>query len=92
MAGRVLTYAYGLVVTLIEVSALTACPVCDTETGQQVRAGIFGGNFASDLFATALPFVILLVLVALLHFGPPRPRKSPGAGGQDPPGQNPRLR
>jgi hypothetical protein len=48
-----------------------ACPVCDASTGQQVRAGIFDGNFASTLVAVLVPFPIVLTCVAMIHFGWP---------------------
>ena len=52
-----------------------ACPVCDSETGDAVRAGIFDGNFWSTLISLALPFPILLGIVAAVHFGSPRPQR-----------------
>jgi len=45
-----------------------ACPICDTETGEQVRAGIFGGDFWSTLLVVASPFPVLLVAIAAYHF------------------------
>jgi hypothetical protein len=52
-----------------------ACPVCDTGTGRQVRAGIFDDNFGRTLLAVAVPFPILLAVVAAIHFGwPATPR------------------
>lgn len=47
------------------------CPVCDTAAGEQVRAGILDESFSFNLFATLLPFPILVVVVALIHFRPP---------------------
>ena len=52
-------------------SAALACPVCDTDTGQQVRAGIFDEDFARNLLLTLLPFPVLLTIVAAIHFGLP---------------------
>ena len=34
----------------------TACPVCATALGEQVRSGIFGPDFLSNLLAIMLPF------------------------------------
>jgi hypothetical protein len=48
-----------------------ACPVCDTGTGRQVRAGILDENFGRTLLAVALPFPVLLAVVAVVHFGWP---------------------
>jgi hypothetical protein len=51
------------------VCAAIGCPVCDTATGDQVRAGILDENFGRTLLAVVLPFPILLGVVALIHFG-----------------------
>lgn len=48
-----------------------ACPVCHTETGKKVRAGIFNEEFGSNAAMTLLPFLILISVVAVIHFGPP---------------------
>ena len=61
---------------LIASGTALACPVCDTGTGQQVRSGIFDGNFARTLVTIVLPFPILLACVALIHFGWPAGRGS----------------
>ena len=45
-----------------------ACPICDTETGQQVRSGIFGDDFWMTLAAVAAPFPVLLLAIAAYHF------------------------
>lgn len=54
-------------------SVIDACPVCDTATGQRVRAGIWDGHFGHNLLLMALPFAVFAVLVALLRFGVPWP-------------------
>jgi hypothetical protein len=59
---------------LFEPSAYT-CPICDTGTGRQVRAGLFDGHFARNAAAILLPFPIFAGVVALLHFGPPMRRE-----------------
>ena len=63
-------------IALHAVLAATAlgCPVCDTGTGQDVRDGLFDENFARNVFAVALPFPILLGVVAMIHFGWPARR------------------
>jgi hypothetical protein len=45
-----------------------ACPICNTETGQQVRAGIFDDNFWSTLLIVISPFPVLLLAIAAYHF------------------------
>jgi hypothetical protein len=74
VSGRHVTrlLALAVVMTLVAASPASACPVCDSDTGQQVRAGLFGDEFGRNLLATALPFPILLGVVAAIHFGWPR--------------------
>ena len=48
-------------------AAVMACPICDTPTGEQVRAGIFGAGFLSTLLTVLLPFPILLVAVLIIN-------------------------
>lgn len=48
-----------------------ACPFCHTETGEQVRAGIFDQDFGKNLVMTLLPFPIFAGIVLLLHSGVP---------------------
>jgi hypothetical protein len=65
-------------VALIEASSVAACPFCDSETGRQVRAGIFNDHFGYNLFLTVLPFPIFLGIVAAIHFGLPFRAKNAG--------------
>jgi hypothetical protein len=51
-------------------TAAPACPVCVTETGAAVRAGI-AADFATTLAAVLAPFPVLAATVALLHRGWP---------------------
>jgi hypothetical protein len=48
-----------------------ACTVCHTEKGEQVRSAIFGADFLFHLTVTVIPFVLFLVLTALIYFGFP---------------------
>ena len=57
-----------LAVALFAAPAL-GCPVCDTGTGQQVRDGILDDQFGFNLFATLVPFPILIAVAAFIHFG-----------------------
>ena len=50
------------------------CPVCDTGTGEQVRAGIADGNLGLNLAAVLLPFAVVLGVAAVIHFGLPAAR------------------
>jgi hypothetical protein len=56
-------------------TAVAACPLCHGETGQRVRAGIFGEDFTANVLASLLPFPIFLGIVAAIHGRP--------AGGRD---------
>ena len=56
---------------LILAAPLHACPICDTGTGQQVRAGIFDENFWGTLIAVIAPFPVLILVIAAYHFGFP---------------------
>jgi hypothetical protein len=55
--------------SLFFTSVAAACPLCHTQTGEQVRAGIFNSNFGLNLMAMALPFVVFVGVVAWLHRG-----------------------
>ena len=52
-----------------------ACPVCHTETGKEVRAGIFDDDFGKNVALTLAPFPLLIGVVALIHFGVPAPKR-----------------
>jgi hypothetical protein len=51
------------------VAAASACTVCDSNLGQEVRAGIFEKNFWRNLFAVIAPFPAVLVAVAVVQRG-----------------------
>jgi hypothetical protein len=50
-----------------------ACPVCDSDTGRQVRDGIFDGNIALHAIAVALPVAAVAGAAGIIHFGGRRP-------------------
>ena len=56
---------------LLGASSVRACPLCESETGERVRAGIFNADFGYNLFVSVLPFVAFLAIVALIHSGWP---------------------
>ena len=58
-----------LIVMLSKGTFVVACSLCESETGRQVRAGIFDEQFGYHLLITVLPFPVLLVITALIHFG-----------------------
>jgi len=73
-SGRVTALA----MTLLWASSARACPLCESETGERVRAGIFNADFGSNLAVTLLPFPLFLGITYLIHSGPPWPRARPG--------------
>lgn len=56
--------------------AVRACPLCRSETGERVRAGILNDDFAYHLLVTFLPFPVFLGVVAVMYFGPPWARQA----------------
>ena len=68
MLVRLLTTA---ATVLLTASLAVACPLCESATGREVRAGIFDKHFAATLLAVLLPFPVLAAVVALIYRGPP---------------------
>lgn len=65
---------------LLRATPALACPLCESENGERVRAGIFDADFGYNLLAMALPFSVLLGIVALIHFGWSWPKGAPDNG------------
>ena len=65
---------------LLGARTLSACPVCNSGTGREVRDGIFGPDFGRNVALTALPFPIFLGIAAAVYYGPP-PWRKPGRDG-----------
>ena len=61
----------GFILTLLCAAPSFACPVCDTGTGETVRAGVFGSDFGINLLVTLLPFAVFAVIVSLIYYGMP---------------------
>lgn len=57
--------------SLLAPAIASACPLCHTETGNKVRAAIFGTDFWFNVSVTVVPFAIFLGLTALIYFGLP---------------------
>ena len=55
-----------------------ACTVCNSETGQQVRAGIFGDEFWTTIVGVVAPFPAMLIVIAAYHYGIPHLRARGG--------------
>jgi hypothetical protein len=65
--------AFALVLACLVAPAL-GCPICDTGTGEQVRAGIADDHLGPSLLAVLLPFAVTLGVTAAIHFGFPGAR------------------
>lgn len=59
-------------VALLLTPVAYGCPLCHTQTGEQVRAGIFNGSFGWNLLVTLLPFPVFAGVVGFIYFGKPR--------------------
>jgi hypothetical protein len=76
--------------TVLLACPVWACPICESETGKRVRAGIFATDFGYNLVVTLLPFPVFIGITALIHFGVPwsrvdsRRMTSAEAGGPQP--------
>jgi hypothetical protein len=68
------TLLRGGVFLLAASASAAACTVCDSESGAQVRATVFGPEFGATLLAVAAPFPVLLLLLAAYQFGWPGAR------------------
>ena len=53
---------------LLVPSVAQACPVCDSETAQQLRAELRGEALGISVVAIASPFIVTVGLVAAIHF------------------------
>lgn len=69
LGKRLLILTVVLFCTFFVVAPLAACPVCSSETGELVRAGIFNRDFGWNVVQTLLPFPILFAVVAWLYLG-----------------------
>jgi hypothetical protein len=47
---------------------LAACPLCHSETGILVRAGIFDAQFTTNVLYTLSPFPVFLLIVWLIYY------------------------
>ena len=68
---------------LLAAHALLACPLCDTGTGERVRAGILGpglGFFVQTLAATLAPFVVISIVILGVYFERPSRRRTGSKG------------
>jgi hypothetical protein len=57
--------------SLLPHAAAHACTVCDSRNGQQLRAGLFNGDFLHTLLLVAAPVPVFAAVLLLVHFGMP---------------------
>ena len=81
MNTRCMVFAVALAMNAASVSA---CPVCNSATGNDVRAGIFGDDFGRNLLAVVLPFVAVAGVAAVVHFGLPARGRGDGHQADEP--------
>jgi hypothetical protein len=80
---KTLLFRAGSVASLSPAAA-SACTLCYSETAQKVRAAIFGADLWQNIALTLLPFLVVLLIVALIYPGIPLrkrridPREEPG--------------
>jgi hypothetical protein len=72
---RVPIKIYSVVIAILFASSAWSCPVCDSDTGQQVRAAIVDRDIGLNIVATLIPFAVVLGVTALIHFGGPRRKR-----------------
>jgi hypothetical protein len=47
-----------------------ACPFCNSQTADKVRAGIFNEHFIFHVVASLAPFPVLIGILLMIYFGP----------------------
>lgn len=71
----------GVIAALACMGSASACPVCDSATADEVRAGLTADGMGKTIAAMVAPFVVLVAgvriyNVGLLHFFRFQPSKS----------------
>jgi hypothetical protein len=56
--------------------ATNACPVCDSEQGRQVRAGVFDEGFAHNTLETIAAFPVVVGVIVALYAALPNPHRA----------------
>jgi hypothetical protein len=72
MLGRIPCRMFLAGALMMAGSPALGCPLCDREGGREVRAGLFGRDFAANLLACVAPFPFFLAIAALIHGSPAR--------------------
>jgi hypothetical protein len=53
-------------------SPALACPFCESDTAEKVRAGIFNSDFVYHLGVSFAPFPVLIAILFLIYYWPAR--------------------
>ncbi len=70
LLARIETFG-SLIACCLFTSTAAACPFCQSQTADKVRAGILDEDFGYHAFALAAPFPVLIGILLLIYFGPP---------------------
>lgn len=65
-----LTALFAIVLAELLPTQALSCPVCNSDTGREVRSTIFGPDFTSTLAGVIAPFPALLLILAAFYWGP----------------------
>lgn len=60
---------WGIFVTVCFTGNSWACTICNSETGNALREGLFHGELATRVLATVSPFLVFMTLAILLTKG-----------------------
>ena len=74
MKLRIPMFPTTAVAALVLGGTAQACPICDSETGKEVREGIFGEGLGRNAAAVVLPGAAVGAVVGVIHFGGRSPR------------------
>lgn len=81
-AAKLIPVLYGLlgVLTLRRIvcgsalssSYLSACALCHTQAGHQVRVAVFDNSFVTKFLVSVAPFPVFFMVIAFIYFGKSR--------------------
>ncbi|MDO8528068.1 MAG: hypothetical protein Q7T03_10340 [Deltaproteobacteria bacterium] len=66
---------WGCGIVVLPGSSVWACPLCYSDTGKQVRAGIFNGDFLFNLAMTLFPFIVFTFIGLVLYYDESKNKK-----------------
>jgi hypothetical protein len=66
-----------LIFSLVIPTMPSACPLCITETGAEVRAMLLGSDFFINLAFVGSPFIFFILIAVVIYYGLPSNRHKP---------------